>query len=166
MISPALRRGHELMSLGDYTQAALIFEQLAHTAQMSNGVRAPYLFLQAGRARMLNSQPAVALPLLKRGLQLLFAAERYAQLYRVGHRVVEELKLRNLEREAREIAALIAGNVPATSEMPTERGPDRTNLLLPTQCEACGGPIRSSEVEWLDARTAECPYCGSPVRAM
>jgi predicted RNA-binding Zn-ribbon protein involved in translation (DUF1610 family) len=50
--------------------------------------------------------------------------------------------------------------------MPTERGPDMAKILLPSHCESCGGPIHSPEVEWLNAHTAECPYCGSPIRAM
>lgn len=165
LISPALRRAHDMMNMGEYAQAAMTFEQLAHAAEMRDGPRAPYLYFQAGRARMLNNQPAAALPHLKRGLELLVASGRYSQLYKAGQRIVQELKLRGLEREAREIAALVGTSVPAIADMPTERGPDVAKILLPTHCESCGGPIRSPEVEWLDARTAECPYCGSPVRA-
>lgn len=165
MISPALRRAHEMMSMGEYAQAAMTFEQLAHAAEMRDGPRAPYLYFQAGRARMLNNQPAAALPHLKHGLELLINSGRYNQLYKAGQRITQELKLRGLEREAREIADLVGASVPALADMPTERGPDVAKVLLPTHCESCGGPIRSTEVEWLDARTAECPYCGSPVRA-
>ncbi len=166
VISPALRRAHEMMSMGEYAHAATAFEQLAHAAEMRDGPRAPYLLFQAGRARMLNNQPSAALPHLKRGLELLVTNGRYTQLYKVGHRIAQELKLRGLEREAREIAALVGANVPAIAEMPTERGPDMAKIILPSHCESCSGPIRSPEVEWLDARTAECPYCGSPIRAM
>lgn len=166
VISPALRRAHEMMSMGEYTHAAMAFEQLAHAAEMQDGQRAPHLLFQAGRARMLNNQPVAAMPLLKRGLELLVASGRYTQLYKVGHRIAQELKLRGMEREAREVAVLVGASVPAIADMPTERGPDMAKILLPSHCESCGGPIRSPEVEWLDAHTAECPYCGSPVRAM
>lgn len=164
-ISPALRRAHEMMSMGEYARAAVTFEQLAHTAEMRDGPRAPYLFFQAGRARMLNNQPAAAMPHLKRGLELLAASGRYNQLYKAGQRIAQELTLHGLERESREVTALIGASVPAIADMPTERGPDTTNIILPSHCEACGGPIRSPEVEWLDTHVAECPYCGSPVRA-
>lgn len=164
-ISPALRRAHEMMCMGEYARAAVTFEQLAHAAEMRDGQRAPYLFFQAGRARMLNNQPATAMPHLKHGLELLIARERYNQLYKAGQRIVQELKMRGLEPEAREVAALIGARVPAIADMPTERGPDTTTVILPAHCGSCGGPIRSPEVEWLDARTAECPYCGSPVQA-
>ncbi len=164
-ISPALQRAHEMMSMGEYARAAVMFEQLAHTAEMRGGQRAPYLLFQAGRARMLNNQPAAAMPHLKHGLELLIASGRYTQLYKAGQRIAQELKLHGLEHEAREVAALIGASVPAIADMPTERGPDVATVILPSHCESCGGPIRSSEVEWLDLYTAECPYCGSPVRA-
>ncbi len=162
---PALRRAHEMMNMGEYAHAAVAFEQLAHVAEARNGQRAPYLLFQAGRARMLNNQPAAAISHLKRGLELLRTSGRYAQLYKAGHRIIQELKLRGLEREGREIVALIDASVPAIADMPTARGPDVATAILPTHCESCGGPIRPTEVEWFDARTAECPYCGSPVRA-
>lgn len=163
--SPALRRAHEMMSMGEYARAAVAFEQLAHASEARDGQRAPYLLFQAGRARMLNNQPAAAMPHLKHGLELLIASGRYNQLYKAGHRIAQELKLRGLEREAREVAALVGSSVPAIADMPTERGPDMARVILPSHCESCGGPIRSPEVEWLDARSAECPYCGGAVQA-
>lgn len=165
-VSPALRRAHEMMSMGEYAHAATAFEQLAHVAEARNALRAPHLHLQAGRARLLNRQPALALPHFRRGLEMLLQSGRYMQAYRLGQRVVQELRQHNLEREAREIAALVSSSIPAIAELPTERGPDVSTVLLPAHCDSCGGPIRSPEVEWLDARTAECPYCGSPVRAL
>jgi len=36
---------------------------------------------------------------------------------------------------------------------------------LPGKCPQCGGPLRSDEVDWIDAQSAECPYCGSVVQA-
>jgi hypothetical protein len=164
-ISPALQRAHQMLALGDYARAATTFEQLGHAAEMRAGPRAPFLFLQAGRARILQGQISAGMAHFKYGLELLAKAGRYNQLYRAGQRLMQELKLRGLEKEASEIGALIGASVPAIADMPTERGPDTATVILPTHCAACGGPIRSTEVEWLDARTAECPYCGSPVRA-
>ena len=33
--------------------------------------------------------------------------------------------------------------------------------LLPSECLKCGGPIRSQEVIWTGAQSADCPYCGA-----
>lgn len=164
-ISPALQRAHEMMSMGEYARAAMSFEQLGHTAEMRERQRAPFLFFQAGRARILLNQPAPAMSHFRHGLDLLIQAKRYNQLYRAGQRIAQELRLRGLEKESREIAALVGASIPAIAELPTERGPDMTAVVLPTYCDSCGGPIRSPEVEWLDAHTAECPYCGNPIRA-
>jgi hypothetical protein len=164
-IPPALQRAHELMELGNYAEAATAFEKLAQTAEKRIGPRAPFLFLQAGSARIQFGQNAVGMGHLRHGLELFIASGRYHQLYRAGTRVIRELKARGMEREAQEISRLVQRNIPAISESPTQRGPDPVQVPLPTHCPSCGGPVRSDEVDWIDAVTAECPFCGSPVRA-
>jgi hypothetical protein len=37
---------------------------------------------------------------------------------------------------------------------------------LPAACPQCNAPLRSNEVDWIDAISAGCPYCGSTLRAM
>lgn len=37
---------------------------------------------------------------------------------------------------------------------------------LPTHCPNCGGPINSRDVRWVSERTAECPYCGTQIKAI
>lgn len=46
----------------------------------------------------------------------------------------------------------------------TQSGPDPSRLMLPTHCLSCGGPVRADESDWIDSFSAECPFCGSPVR--
>ena len=41
----------------------------------------------------------------------------------------------------------------------------RAEARLPGSCPKCGAPVHSDEVEWIDARSAECPYCGTVLRA-
>ena len=43
--------------------------------------------------------------------------------------------------------------------------PSSPQAALPTLCPACSAPLRSDEVEWIDAQSAACAYCGSRVRA-
>jgi hypothetical protein len=33
--------------------------------------------------------------------------------------------------------------------------------LLPQVCPSCNAPIRSNEVKWTGAQSANCPYCGT-----
>jgi hypothetical protein len=148
----------------DYQGAATTFEDLARRAERDGGPRAPFLFLQAGRAYIQWGKFATGVTHLKHGLTLLAGAGRYAQVYYAGTRVVQELNARGLEQEAQEVSAVVHSHRPAIAEMPTERLPAR-RPVLPTACPACGGPLRSDEMDWIDELTAECPFCGSPVRA-
>jgi len=34
---------------------------------------------------------------------------------------------------------------------------------LPDQCSSCYAPLRTDEVEWLEADRAQCSYCGNVV---
>lgn len=164
LVSPALQRANQLMSAGDYPAAAAAFEDLAKRAEGRSGPRAPFFFLQAGRAYMLMNQYEKCLTHFKHGLNLLIASQRFTQLYRAGTHIVQELKGRGRDAEAREIAGLVHSNTLAISETATQQLPSE-KLTLPTHCPSCGGPLRSDEADWIDDLTAECPFCGSPVRA-
>lgn len=165
-IPPTLQQAHELMELGQYAEAAEAFEQLAAGAENRRGPRAPFLFMQAGRARLLLKQTSQGMAHFRHGLELFSQSGRYHQFYRAGTSAVRELKARGLEREAAEISSLLQGHLPAISESPTQRGPDpAAHLNLPSHCPFCGGPLRPDEVEWVAAATVECTFCGSPIRA-
>jgi hypothetical protein len=81
---------------------------------------------------------------------------------RLSRRIQDELIARGMPAEAGEIAALLesnlAGDDPSADPQPTR------DAVLPTHCPNCGGTLHPDEIEWLDGITAECAYCGSPVR--
>lgn len=163
-VPPALQHASRLMAAGDYPAAAEAFETLARGAEARMGPRAPQLYLQAGRARVLAGQIEPGMAALKRGLGLMAAARRFPELHRAGNRVINELRARGLTAQADEIAAWLKQtlpDLPAADLAPA--APARA--VLPTHCPSCGGPLRPDEAEWLDQVTAECPFCGSPVRA-
>ena len=163
-VPPMLRRANELMAGGDYPEAAKAFELLANGA-MSRGLpHAPILFLQAGRCRVLAGQVPSGMVLLKKGLALLVERDQTMKLQNAGPRVVADLKRLNLAAEAAEIEAYLRSVLPGGLVTPAASAPAKLRLL-PTACPGCGGPIRSDEVEWVDEATAECPFCGSAVRA-
>jgi hypothetical protein len=62
------------------------------------------------------------------------------------------------ERRTRQAARLSAQS---TQELENDDHVTRRNL--PAQCPYCGGPLRSDQVEWIDAQRAECGYCGGVV---
>jgi hypothetical protein len=164
-IPPALQRANTLMASGKYDEAAGIFEQFARGALARNGPRAPWFFLQAGQARLLAGQPSVGIVHIQQGLSLFASRGQFQRLYQAGTRVVTELKAHSLTAEAQQIEQYLKATLPAGFVPESGSSPEKPKPVLPTNCPGCGGPIRSDEVEWVDELTAECPYCGSSVRA-
>ena len=162
-IPPLLQRANELLASGDFNGAAAAFEQLAQAAEGRSGPRAPRFFLDAGRARILAGQTAAGMSHLKHGLELFAVRGELLHLHRAGKRIIAELNQRGLSAEAKEIEAVLTGRLPANFTPPAVQTPAR-KPILPTHCPSCGGAVRPDEVEWLDEVTAECSYCGSPVR--
>ncbi|MBI5295443.1 MAG: hypothetical protein HY869_08195 [Chloroflexi bacterium] len=162
-VPPILQQASQLMGAGDYDSAAAAYEQLAQAAEGRNGPRAPIFFIHAGRARFLAGQSAQGMAHLKHGLDLFAARGQWGELHRAGQRAAQELNARGFEAEAREVESYLAASLPSAFTPPAVQAPAR-RPLLPTHCPFCGGTVRPDEVEWLDEVTAECSYCGSPVR--
>ncbi len=161
---PALKRANELMAIGNYPAAAVAFEQLAGAAAGRGGPRAPWLFLQAGRARLLSGQVPAGMEHFQKGLSLFAAQSQFAPLSRSGLSLAAELRQRGLEAEAAQVEAWVRAGLPA-GFVPTQAAAGKPRGVLPTNCPGCGAPLRPDEVEWRDSLSAECPYCGSVIRA-
>ena len=160
-VPPVLQEANFAFDKGEYGRAGELFEKLAQAADARGGPRAPIFHLQAGRARILAGQTKLGMPSLKRGLELLAQRGQWQKLHQAGGRVAGELMARGLRAEADEIESLLRKLSPSIPE--TESAPAK-KPLLPTHCPSCGAALRPDEVEWLDDVTAECAYCGSPVR--
>jgi hypothetical protein len=157
-----LQHANQLMISGNYTEATQAFEQLAHGAEERFSERAPFLYLEAGRAAILGEQIQKGVAHMRRGLTLLASQGRHPRMQMLGTRIVEQLNERGLKNEADEIATLLVGNT--SKEDLRETSASMKNTILPAHCPNCGGALRTDELEWLDEVTAECAYCGSPVR--
>lgn len=158
-VPPILQEANFVFDKGEYGRAAELFEQIAQTADARGGPRAPVFHLQAGRARLFAGQTKLAMPSLLRGLELFAQRKQFHRLQTAGQRVLVELRERGLTAEAAQVEALL-GN---TGTLPASTAPAQ-HPILPTHCPHCGAALRPDEIEWLDEATAECGYCGSPVR--
>ena len=161
-VLPMLQHANQLFVSGNYAEAAQAFEQLAQGAEERFSDRAPFLYLEAGRAALLDGQNQSAVAHFRRGLTLLGSQGRHPRMHMLGRRIMDELNSRGLGKESEEIASLLRPNMP--KYVPAAETGVAKNPTLPTHCPNCGGAIRPDEVEWLDELTAECAYCGSPVR--
>jgi hypothetical protein len=158
---PVLSHANQMMMDGEYAEAADIFRELAQGAENLFPHRAPILYLEAGRAAILGGDVKTGVAHLRRGLTLLASQGRFHRMRTLGQRVVDELTARGLNAEAGEITSLLGSNLP--KELPAEPAPAK-RPVLPTHCPSCGGTVKSDEIEWIDEITAECDYCGSPLR--
>jgi hypothetical protein len=162
-VPPVLQEANFVFGKGEYGRAAELFERIAQTADARGGPRAPLFHLQAGRARILAGQTSLGMPSLKRGLELLAEHGRFPRLHKAGEHVVAELHERGLQNEAAEIETWLKSVLPSMPSFDSLERPSK-RPVLPTHCPSCGAAVRPDEVEWLDDITAECAYCGSPVR--
>ena len=161
-IPPLLRRANQLMSAGDFAGAATALEQLARAAEARGGPRAPFFYVQAGRAQMMAGRAQPALESLERGFGLFATRGQIGRVMNLGNRVVAELNQRGHATEAAQLAGYIKSLVPdanVTGAPASGRRPP-----LPTHCPGCGAPIHPDDVDWIDELTAACAYFGTPVR--
>ena len=161
-IPPLLRRANQLMVTGNFVEAASAYEQLARAAEARNGPRAPFFYTQAGRAQILAGQTVDGIEYLERGLGLFAARGQNGRVFILGNRIIGELNQRGLSKEAKQISDYITSLLPDFAAVAGSASAKRPPL--PTHCPGCGAPVRSDEVVWLDDMTAECAFCGSPVR--
>lgn len=162
-VPPALQNAHRLMDAGQFGEASLAFYDLAKKAEERFPERAPFLYFEAGRAAILNNDNKKGVTHFRSGITLLATQQRYHRLRKAGARIVDELRERGLTAEAAEVESVLRNNEQASAEK--EAPASQKRAILPTHCPSCGAAMRPDEVEWLDDLTAECDYCGSPVRA-
>ncbi len=162
-IPPVLQEANFAFDKGEYGRAAELFENIAQSADARGGPRAPLFHLQAGRARVFAGQSILGIPSLKRGLELFAQRGQLIKLHRASRRVIADLNGRGLIAEATELKSWLNHMSPSMAAIETPSAPAK-RPTLPTHCPSCGAGVRPDEVEWLDDVTAECAYCGSPIR--
>ena len=162
-VPPVLQEANFAFDKGEYGRAGELYEVIAQSADGRGGPRAPLFHLQAGRARLYAGQAKLGIPSLKRGLELLAQRGQTHKLTQAGARLLAELNEHGWTDEANEMESWIRKLSPS---MPTAEGSPAPapRPALPARCPACGAPVRPDEVEWLDEQSAECAYCGSPIR--
>lgn len=161
-VPTALQQANQMMENGDYKNAAESFHILAKGTEERFPHRAPFLYVEAGRAAILSGETKSGMADLRRGLTILASQRRFTRLQILGQRIVHELQAHGLSTEAEEIVSLLNGNLPTKALNETPAPAKRPTV--PTHCPSCGAAMKPDEVEWLDEITAECSYCGSPVR--
>ncbi|MEP7134038.1 MAG: hypothetical protein ABI904_03805 [Chloroflexota bacterium] len=162
-VPPVLQEANFAFAKGEYGRAGELFERIAEGADARGGPRAPLFHLQAGRARIFAGQTKLGMPSLKRGLELLAERQKFQRLQDAGQRIIAELNEHGLKSEVTDIEIFLKTLLKSTPAFASQPSPAK-KPILPTHCPSCGAAVKPDEVEWLDEITAECGYCGSPVR--
>jgi hypothetical protein len=151
------------MAQGNYVEAAATFEDLARAAEMRGRRRAPIMLIQAGRAQAYAGKPAEALDLMKRGLAAIALAGETMRLNALAGTLAGELEERGYGSESQQLSAYARSLLPGAPQTNLAAPPPRRSSL-PSHCPGCGAPLKSAEVDWIDEETAECAFCGTPVK--
>ena len=159
----ALQRAHRLMQKGSNMDAALIFERLAQGAQAGGFLgRAPFLFIQAGRARLAIGQVDAGMVWFRQGFDLFVDTGRFMILHRLGGRIVEELTILGYPQAAQEVNHWLTHALVKHPEVKINHPEgDIHRPSLPVKCSQCGASVRPDEVDWIDSNIPSCAYCGS-----
>jgi tetratricopeptide (TPR) repeat protein len=166
-----LARANGLMADGRFAEAANIFERLSERARHRGMlIRAADLALQASRARFAADDVNAALERAREALRLLARGGRPGRVPRVLSRITAALREKGYDAQADQLeqeAAQALEEMGLSLDEVRQRAPQVTEErgTLPTHCSGCGAPLAPDEVEWHDAHTAECLYCGTVVRA-
>ncbi len=154
-----LRRAMNLFEEGKFEEAGQAFEKLAQGAEESGMLfRAGHLMAQTARCYLKLDDVDAAYDKGKKALDLFKRSERPAAARRLAERMVKALKEKGREAEAEALERELE-QMPAPPRAGKRRGE------LPGKCSQCGGPVRETDVTWVGASSAECPYCGSVIKA-
>lgn len=164
-VTMQLAQAHRLLNEGHYRRAAKIFTDLAQTAWNKGVPRAPYLYLQAGRAYLMAGDQVKGLALTRMALLGLAQQQRWPEMEHVGQRVVSELLDRGMTGASESIRQWLDEKLSGIDVTQLDEEKLIQHPTLPTKCPFCGGSVDPRNVTWLDEATVECLYCGSPIRA-
>lgn len=161
-----LRQASQLMSAGHYQSAQDLYARLALAAESSGHPRqAANLHAQAAQAAAMHPSREAALLHARAAFN---GFQRLAMLPRLKGFLasfVSLLRSQGLQAEANLLLLEYGGQINHPAGQPPASQEEAQPGRLPTTCPQCGAPVRSDEVEWIDAYSAECAFCGGVIAA-
>ncbi len=161
-----MREAQRLMAEGKFVEAAAVFDDMSQRA-VQNG-RVPFaitMAMQAGRAYAQAGRGDEALARARRALDLILNAGQPARATRAMPRAIAFLRAHGFNAQAATLEKEAARRL-APLGLSLQALPNVGARTLPPTCPQCAGPLRSDEAEWIDAFSAECPWCGSAVKTV
>jgi len=158
-------KANQMMVNGEPQQAAELFMRLAGEMQASGHPRqAANLYTQAAHAWLNAGVEEQALIQASQALKLFASQSMWDRANQFKINFMAHLRRSDsasslvvLEQEYNTLANAAGFNPQAAARAVINRG------TLPAACPNCGAPLRSDTVEWIDAVSAECGFCGGTV---
>jgi hypothetical protein len=155
----ALTQARRQIRVGHYARAAMILADLAREAEALERpkvaaelhCRAAHCFIDGGAEPSGLSEAQAAL----RVFTNLGLHERYQRFMGNILRKMQAHGMNSAIGTLRTEFGGVAAPLPTVTPL--------HNLRLPPVCPQCGAPVKSDEVEWIDATSVECNYCGAVV---
>ncbi|MCD6356756.1 MAG: hypothetical protein J7L66_05655 [Anaerolineaceae bacterium] len=163
-IPPKLREAHQLFASGKFQEAAELYLMLAEKASVRSIPQTPNLYLRAAAALIKAEDYDKAKVILIKGFEWLLKRKKWVQIKKSFDVAIARMRDNNNKELAEFLQAWINKNIPDEVKRSASwigAGTMRKESLhLPSNCSNCGGPVNPKEVEWYDATTAICSYCG------
>ena len=158
-IPEPVRKARRLFEEGKFEEAAEAFDELAQGAEERGMIfQAANLTLQAARCYLKLDNLDLAYERGMQGLELFKEAGRPGPATKVAEKIGEALREKGRTAEAEALEREL-------KQLPSAPRPGVKRGELPGKCTQCGAPIKEAEVAWVGSSSAECPYCGSVVKA-
>lgn len=165
---PAEGQANQLLKTGQYRQAAPIFAQLAQSAREAGRVqKAATLYARSALAGAASRDAEFALLYTRQALQGLQDMGMLMRGSGVMAMILAELKSNGLSSVGTQLQHEFAGQFDEAALAPAFKAQaPQPGARLPATCPQCGAPVKSNEVQWIDATSAECAYCGGVIATL
>lgn len=160
-----MREANNYFRSGKYREAAALYDEMYEKGTARGIARAPQLLIQAGFAWIKAGEEEKGLQRLKDHFLVLKEREDWRRIHRISRMCDMRLKDEGYPALSEDLKNWLE------TEMPTEKLKDvvqherelysmnRQVVDLPPTCPQCGAPVHPAEVEWYNARIAQCPFC-------
>lgn len=166
-------RAHEAIQNGDYVTAEEMFIRVgALAAGHQRFRRAGHLYVQAARAALAGGNLTQATAHADKAIAAFVKSGDLPLAVHVMNRLADHFARKGHEAEASALreklnARLLEINADPASVRPYHKAaPAEKPRELPAQCDACLGPVRPDEVQWLNETSASCAYCGNTLKTI
>ena len=162
-LAQAVMRANQLMANGKPGEAAQIFERLAQEAEQ-RGLQKPAAnaHAQAAHAYAMAKNEKAAMTQARAALTKfieLGMAQRAPQFFA---NITQQMRDNGMASSADALQKEFGDQVKSFSAQASIGSAQRGHL--PAKCPHCAAPARSDEVDWIDAKSAECIYCGGVIQ--